>query len=256
MDYRIYHAINQFVYQHAWLGRQLSTVEEWAVPVVAIATFGLGFSPDPAVVGSGNSPPPARSGRRPWRSLINQAIGKVWHRQRPFAAHPAAHVWAAAPMTPRSQAITQAPLSRSHSPSSSSTGGSAPSSSQQPQSSALAASSSESTTPSTFLRAAPSASPRRSFCARRKTTRRQARPPRRARHRSAPRAVMASTPSAMKPKRGHTHRHAKIRTPRDRRRRGAPGNSARPHLGDSCPALPGRRLGPHGRRRRRRRADA
>lgn len=25
--------------------------------------------------------------------LINQLIGKLWHRQRPFAAHPSAHVW-------------------------------------------------------------------------------------------------------------------------------------------------------------------
>ena len=25
--------------------------------------------------------------------LINQLIGKLWHRQRPFASHPSAHVW-------------------------------------------------------------------------------------------------------------------------------------------------------------------
>src|SRR6266545_894098 len=25
--------------------------------------------------------------------FIHQIIGKVWHRQRPFAAHPSAHVW-------------------------------------------------------------------------------------------------------------------------------------------------------------------
>src|SRR5205823_5053878 len=41
MDYRIYHAINQFVYHHAWLGRGLSVLENWAVPVIAIATFAL-----------------------------------------------------------------------------------------------------------------------------------------------------------------------------------------------------------------------
>jgi hypothetical protein len=41
VDYRIYHAINQFVYHHAWLGRGLSAVEKWAVPVVAVATFAL-----------------------------------------------------------------------------------------------------------------------------------------------------------------------------------------------------------------------
>jgi hypothetical protein len=41
MDYRIYHAVNQFVYQRAWLGRGLSLLENWAVPAIAIATFAL-----------------------------------------------------------------------------------------------------------------------------------------------------------------------------------------------------------------------
>jgi undecaprenyl-diphosphatase len=93
VDYRIYHAINQFVYLHAWLGRDLSALENWAVPVVAVATFALWLLARPG-------------GRRKWKLasacalgsaalalLINQAIGTIWHRQRPFAAHPAAHVW-------------------------------------------------------------------------------------------------------------------------------------------------------------------
>src|SRR5207244_6821181 len=25
--------------------------------------------------------------------LLNQLIGKIWHRERPFATHPSAHVW-------------------------------------------------------------------------------------------------------------------------------------------------------------------
>ena len=41
MDYRVYHWINLFVYQHAWLGRGLSVLETWAVPVIAISTFAL-----------------------------------------------------------------------------------------------------------------------------------------------------------------------------------------------------------------------
>jgi len=39
VDYRIYHTINQLVYHHAWLGRGLSALEMWAVPVVAVATL-------------------------------------------------------------------------------------------------------------------------------------------------------------------------------------------------------------------------
>src|SRR3989442_6404495 len=93
MDYRVYHSINQFVYQHAWLGRGLSVLETWAVPVIAIATFALWLLARPG-------------GSRRWKLasacalasaalalLINQLIGKLWHRQRPFASHPSAHVW-------------------------------------------------------------------------------------------------------------------------------------------------------------------
>jgi hypothetical protein len=41
MDYRTYHAINQFVYDHSWLGPDLSALETWAIPVIAVATFSL-----------------------------------------------------------------------------------------------------------------------------------------------------------------------------------------------------------------------
>lgn len=40
MDYRIYHALNQFVFHHAWLGRALAVAETWAVPLIAIASLG------------------------------------------------------------------------------------------------------------------------------------------------------------------------------------------------------------------------
>lgn len=93
MDYRLYHAINEFVSDHDWLGRFLAVVENWAVPLLAIATFALWLLARPG-------------GDRKWKLasasalastalalLINQVIGKLWHRERPFAAHPSAHVW-------------------------------------------------------------------------------------------------------------------------------------------------------------------
>jgi len=95
MDYRLYHAINQFVLHHAWLGRDLSALENWAVPVVAVATVALWLFARPG-------------GNRKWKLasacalasaalalLVNQLIGKIWYRQRPFATHPAAHTWGA-----------------------------------------------------------------------------------------------------------------------------------------------------------------
>src|ERR687887_405284 len=94
MDYRVYHAINDFVYHHSWLGRDLNDIEAWSVPVLAVATVALWLLARPG-------------GQRKWKLasacalasaglalLVNQFISKViWDRPRPFAAHPDAHVW-------------------------------------------------------------------------------------------------------------------------------------------------------------------
>jgi undecaprenyl-diphosphatase len=93
MDYRLYHGINRFVFEHDWLGRALGAIETWAVLVFAVATFGLWLLARPG-------------GPRKWKLasasalasaalalLMAQAITKIWRRERPFAAHPDAHVW-------------------------------------------------------------------------------------------------------------------------------------------------------------------
>jgi membrane-associated phospholipid phosphatase len=93
LDYRIYHAINRFVFQHAWLGRGLAVAEKWAVPVMAIATVALWFLARP---GSSRTWKLASAGALASAGLgllINQVIAQIWHRQRPFATHPDAHVW-------------------------------------------------------------------------------------------------------------------------------------------------------------------
>src|SRR6266498_1657164 len=93
MDYRIYHAINQFVYDHAWLGRGLSALESWAVPAIAIATLALWLLARPGGSRKWKLASACALGSAALALLINQAIGKIWQRQRPFAAHPTAHVW-------------------------------------------------------------------------------------------------------------------------------------------------------------------
>jgi undecaprenyl-diphosphatase len=93
MDYRVYHAVNRFVFHHAWLGRALAGIEKWAVPVIAVATFALWLLARPG-------------GSRKWKLasatalasaalglLVNQVVAQFWHRARPFAAHWSAHVW-------------------------------------------------------------------------------------------------------------------------------------------------------------------
>jgi undecaprenyl-diphosphatase len=95
MDYRIYHAVNAFVLAHAWLGHLTAVMETVAVPLFAVATCGLWLLDRPG-------------GPRKWKLasasalasaslalLVAQVIGKVWARERPFAAHPSVHVWGA-----------------------------------------------------------------------------------------------------------------------------------------------------------------
>jgi membrane-associated phospholipid phosphatase len=93
VDYRLYHALNTFVAHHAWLGEALSTLENVSVPVIAGATFALWVIARPggsskwklasasALVSSGLA------------LLVNQLVASIWLRERPFAAHPSAHVW-------------------------------------------------------------------------------------------------------------------------------------------------------------------
>lgn len=93
MDYRLYHAINEFVLDHAWLGRLLGVVETWAVPLLAVATFGLWLLARPGGYRKWKRASASALASAALAMLINQVIGQLWHRERPFAAHPTAHVW-------------------------------------------------------------------------------------------------------------------------------------------------------------------
>lgn len=93
MDYRVYHAINQFVFHHAWLGRALNTLETWAVPVLAVATFALWLLARPGGGRKWKLASACALGSAGLGLLLNQLLAKIWDRPRPFATHPSAHVW-------------------------------------------------------------------------------------------------------------------------------------------------------------------
>jgi len=93
MDYRVYHAVNTFVFAHAWLGHAVAGMEVVAVPLFAVATCALWLFDRPR-------------GPRKWKLasasalasaalalLVNRVLAELWTRGRPFAAHPSAHVW-------------------------------------------------------------------------------------------------------------------------------------------------------------------
>src|SRR5438876_1111168 len=93
MDYRLYHAVNQFVFHHGWIGQSLSIVENWAVPVVAIATVALWLVARPGSSRKWKLACGSALGSAGLALLINQLIAQVWSRARPFAVHRSAHVW-------------------------------------------------------------------------------------------------------------------------------------------------------------------
>ena len=93
MDYRLYHAINQFVADHSWIGSGLSVVENWAVPVIAVATLALWLFARPGSSRKWKLACASALGSAGLALLINQLVAQVWHRARPFADHPSAHVW-------------------------------------------------------------------------------------------------------------------------------------------------------------------
>jgi undecaprenyl-diphosphatase len=93
VDYRIYHAINQFVFHHPWLGRTLSTVETWAVPVLAVATVALWLLARPGGARKWKLASVCALGSAGLALLLNRLFATIWDRPRPFATHPAAHVW-------------------------------------------------------------------------------------------------------------------------------------------------------------------
>jgi predicted small integral membrane protein len=41
VDWRVYHAINEFVADHSWLGRLFHVVETYGTILIAIAAFAL-----------------------------------------------------------------------------------------------------------------------------------------------------------------------------------------------------------------------
>jgi membrane-associated phospholipid phosphatase len=93
MDYRLYHAINTFVAHHSWLGDGLSAIENWSVPVIAVATFALWLLARPGNARKWKLASASALASAAVALFVNQLIADIWHRTRPFAAHPDAHVW-------------------------------------------------------------------------------------------------------------------------------------------------------------------
>ncbi len=95
MDSQIYLAVNRFVVDHDWLGRAFGTLETWAVPVFALATVALWFLDRPGGPLKWRLASASALASAAVALLVARVIGTFWPRERPFAAHPGAHVWGA-----------------------------------------------------------------------------------------------------------------------------------------------------------------
>lgn len=93
MDYRVYHAINEFVARHDWLGRLFGHINSVLTILIPLAAALLWLLARPG-------------GNRRWKLaatsalasgavayIANQVIAAIWHRDRPCTVHPAAHTW-------------------------------------------------------------------------------------------------------------------------------------------------------------------
>ncbi|RDI76195.1 PAP2 superfamily [Gaiella occulta] len=93
MDYRLYHAVNEFVAAHSWIGRVAASVESWAIPLFAIATLALWLGSRPGTARKWKLACTSALASAGLALLFNQLVAQVWFRDRPFASHPDAAVW-------------------------------------------------------------------------------------------------------------------------------------------------------------------
>jgi undecaprenyl-diphosphatase len=93
VDYRVYHAINDFVADHAWLGRAASAFETWAVLVFGAAAVLLWLLARPGGSAKWKIAAASALASAALALLVNRVVASVWDRPRPYATHPSAHVW-------------------------------------------------------------------------------------------------------------------------------------------------------------------
>jgi len=93
VDWRTFHAVNEFVWRHHWLGTAAKEMEQYGVPLFALAAFALWLLDRPGA-------------RRHWKLasacglasgalalLLNRVLAAFWDRERPYEAHAGVHVF-------------------------------------------------------------------------------------------------------------------------------------------------------------------
>jgi undecaprenyl-diphosphatase len=93
VDWRVYHSINDFVWRHHWLGTLFKAIETYGTILIAVAAFALWFFARPGGDRRWKLAAGSALGAAALGLVINRIIAALYHRDRPFIAHPSAHVF-------------------------------------------------------------------------------------------------------------------------------------------------------------------
>jgi undecaprenyl-diphosphatase len=88
MDYRVYHSVNHFMAHHRWLAHVVNDVQSVLVILIAAAAFALWLVGRPGGSHRWKLASASALAAAALALEANQLIAKVWHRPRPYEAHP------------------------------------------------------------------------------------------------------------------------------------------------------------------------
>jgi undecaprenyl-diphosphatase len=93
VDWRIYHSINDFVWRHHWLGTLFKAIETYGTILIAVAAVALWFCSRPGGDRKWKFAAGSALGAAALGIVVNRVVAAIYHRDRPFITHPAAHVF-------------------------------------------------------------------------------------------------------------------------------------------------------------------
>ena len=87
MDYRVFHAINDFVRHHTWLERAFNGIETWGTILIAAAAVALWLLARPHAGEKWKLAAASALASGGLGYVVNQVIHAIWDRPRPYESH-------------------------------------------------------------------------------------------------------------------------------------------------------------------------
>jgi membrane-associated phospholipid phosphatase len=87
MDWRVFHAVNDFVRHHTWLEHAFNGIETWGTILVAVAAAALWLLARPRGEAKWKLVAASALASGALAFLVNQVIHAIWDRPRPYESH-------------------------------------------------------------------------------------------------------------------------------------------------------------------------